>query len=94
LLDGDGWREALDVVHIGLLHHLQELPGVRRQALHVAALTFSINRVEGERRLSRAGKAREHDEGIARQLKVDVLEVMLARAANDDLAVLGHGIWV
>jgi len=36
-----------------LLHPLQELPGVGRQRLHVAALAFRIHRVEGERGFAR-----------------------------------------
>ena len=53
LLDGDGGREALDVVHIGFVHHGEELPGVGRQRLDVAALSLGIEGVEGERGLAR-----------------------------------------
>ena len=49
LLDRDGRRQALDQVHIRLVHQLQELPGVGRQALDIAALALGVKRVEGER---------------------------------------------
>src|SRR5581483_11411802 len=84
LLDGDGRRQPVDVVDVGLLHHLQELARIGRQALDVAALAFRIDRVEGERGLARARQPREHDQRIARYLEVDVLEVVLARTPDVD----------
>jgi hypothetical protein len=51
LLDGDGRRQALDQVDVGLLHQLQELPRVGRERLDVAALALGVERVEGERGL-------------------------------------------
>ena len=52
LLDGDGGREALDGIHVGLAHLFQELARVGRQRLHVAPLPLGINRVEIQRRLA------------------------------------------
>ncbi len=51
LLDGDGGREALDVIHIGLLHQFQELARIGGKRFHIAALAFGIDRVEGEQDL-------------------------------------------
>ncbi len=90
LLDGDGRRQAVDLVDVRLLHHLQELARVGRQALDVAALALGVDRVEGERRLAGAGQAGHDDEAVARQVDVDVLEVVLARAANGNMLVVGH----
>ncbi|GJD71291.1 hypothetical protein MMMDOFMJ_4246 [Methylobacterium gnaphalii] len=84
LLDGDGRREPVDLVDIRLRHHLQELPGIGRQRLDVAALALGIDRIEGERGFARAREAREHHELIARDRQVDVLEIVLARAAHGD----------
>ena len=84
LLDGDGRRQPVDVVDVRLLHHLQELARVGRQALDVAALALGIDRVERQRGLARAGQPREHDQRVARDLQVDVLQVVLARAADMD----------
>ncbi len=36
------------MVDIGLLHHLQELAGIGRERLDIAALAFGIDGVEGE----------------------------------------------
>ena len=93
LLDGDGGRQAVDLVDVRLLHHLQELPRVGRQRLHVAALAFGVDRVEGERGFAGARQAGEHHELVARNFDVDVLEIVLARAADrDHAAVDRHGL--
>ncbi len=90
LLDGNGRRQPVDVVDVGLLHHLQELARVGGQALHVAALALGVNGVEGEARLSRTRQPGEHHQRVARDFQVDVLQVVLARAADVDGAVV-HG---
>src|SRR5690606_7630712 len=72
-------------------HHLQELAGIGRQALDIAPLPLGIDGVEGERRLARAGQAGHDDQLVARQVEIDVLEVVLARAANGDEFLVRHG---
>ncbi len=91
LLDRDGRRQAVDLVDVRLLHHLQELARIGRQALDIAALAFGIDRVEGERRLAGAGQAGDHDQAVARQVEVDVLEIVLARAADRDHTGIAAG---
>ena len=93
LLDGDRRREPVDLVDVGLLHHLQELPGVGGERLDVAALALGVDRVEGERGFARARQPGHHDQAVARQVDVDVLEIVLARPADgDELSrVLAHG---
>jgi hypothetical protein len=54
LLDRNRRRKALDQINIRLLHALQELPGVGRQRLDVAALSFGVKRVESKRGLAGA----------------------------------------
>ena len=84
LLDRDRRRQAVDRVDVGLFHHRQELPRVRRQRFDVAALSFGVDRVERERGLARARQAGEHDQPVARQLEIDVAQVVRARAADED----------
>ena len=84
LFDGDRGREALDRIDIGLGHELQELARIGRQALDVAPLSLGVDRVEGEGRLPRPRQPRDHDQAVARQIDVDVLQVVFAGAANDD----------
>ena len=59
--------------------------------LEVAPLRLGVERAERERRLARAGDAGEHDQRVARDVDVDVLEVVLARAAHADEAGTGGG---
>ena len=96
LLDGDGGGKTVDLVHIRLLHHFEELAGIGRQAFDIAALAFGIDGVEGERAFAGARKAGEHDELIARKLDRDILQVMLARALDgDDVFLFSHdGKWL
>ena len=90
LVDRDRRREPVDRVDVGLLHHLQELPRVRRERLDVAALPLGVDRVEGERRLAGAREAGDADERVAREPHRDVLEVVLPGAVDDELFD-GHG---
>ena len=82
LLDGDGGREAVDGVHIGPLHLVEELAGVGGEGFDVAALALGIDGVEGERRFARAGEAGDDGERVARDADVDVAQVVLARSAD------------
>src|SRR6185437_4922983 len=49
LLDGDGGREAIHVIDVGLFDALEELARVGRERLDVAALAFGVDGIEGQR---------------------------------------------
>ena len=85
LLDRDGRREPFDRVHVRLLHQAEELARVGGQRLDVAALSFGVDRVEGERGLARPGEAGDDGEAVARDRNRDALEVVLARPADDKI---------
>ena len=89
LADGDRRRHPVDGVHVRLLHPLQELPGVGRQRLDIAALALGVDRVEGERRLARPAHARDDGQPAGGQFEADVLQVMRAGSADDDAGRLG-----
>ena len=89
LLDGDGRGQSLDEIHVRLLHLIQELPRVGREALDVSALAFRVERVEGEGGFPRAAEARDHDEFLTRDFQRQVLEIVLAGASDAD-HVCGH----
>ena len=76
-------------IDVRLLHPLEELPRIGRQRLDVAPLPLGVDRVEGERRLARPADAGHDDQRRGGQGEVDVLEVVCARAADDDLAASG-----
>ncbi len=82
LLDGNGRGQALDQIDIGLAHQFQELAGVGRQRFDIAALAFGIDGVEGQGRFARSRQAGDHHQLVARNVDIDILEIMLARAAN------------
>ena len=85
LLDRDRRRQSLDQVDVGLLHQLEELARVRREGFDVAPLPFGIERVECERALAGAGQSGDDDQPVPRQLEVDVLQIVRARAADADV---------
>src|SRR5271167_2016101 len=92
LLDGDRRAQAVDAVHIGPLHLVKELAGVGGKRLDVTALAFGVDGVEGERRLARAAEAGDHGQRVARNLDVNVFQIVLARPAHRD-AGQSHG-WI
>ena len=85
LLDGDGRRQTLDGVDVGLFHHRQELPGVGRQRFHIAPLAFGIDGVEGQRGLAGTRQAGEHDQSIPRQVEIDILQVVGPGTPDSDI---------
>ena len=91
LLDGDGGADALDVVHVGLVHALQELPRVGGEALHVPSVALGVDGVEGERGLARTARPGDDDEVLPRELEGDVLQVMFPRALDPDVFHQGDG---
>ena len=94
LLDRNGRRQALDQVHVGLVHQLQELPRVGGQALHVAALAFGIQRVKGQARLARAAQSGDDHQLVARNIEVDILQVVGPGTADADaLQLQRRGKW-
>ena len=90
LLDGDGGRNALDHLHVGLGHPAQELPGVGGETLGETALPFGEERVERQGGFSAAGDARDHDEAVPRNLYRNVLEVVDFRPSDDDISFCRH----
>ncbi len=84
LFDRDRRRESFDEIDVRFFHLIEELPGVGGEAFHVAALSFGIERVEGERRLPRAAQARDNDQFLPRNLDVEILEIVLACSADLD----------
>ena len=54
LLNRNRGREAFNTINIGLALKLKELARIGREALNIAALPLSINRIKGEGRFARA----------------------------------------
>ena len=90
LLDGHrGWY-APHNVDLGSTQGLQELPRIGREAFHIAALPLGENDIEGERRLPRTAQPGDHDQLIARDVHLDVFQIMVAGATDTDGVMVGH----
>ncbi len=84
LVDGNRGLEAVDRVDIGALHLVEILTGVDRQAFYVLPLPFGEDCIEGQRTLAGPAHAGDDDQGIARDIDVDVLQIVRFGAANPD----------
>ena len=82
LFDRNRGGQPLDQVDVRLFHLLEELPGVGGQRLDVAPLSLGVDRVEGQRRLARPREAGDDDKFVPRDIDVDILQVVNARAPN------------
>ncbi|PFW73337.1 hypothetical protein COL23_19920, partial [Priestia aryabhattai] len=56
----------------------------------IAALALGIDGVEGERRFPGAGKAGHDDQLVAWQVKIDALEIVLARTTYGNSLQFAH----
>src|SRR5258708_36468190 len=87
LLDADGWRQAGQIIDVGLLQLTKKLARIAGQRLYVAALPLGIERIERQGAFAGAADARENDQLITRQIQIDAAELVLRRSADDNGAV-------
>jgi len=92
LLNADGRRQPADVVHVRLGQLAEELSGVTGKRFHVPPLAFGVECVKRQRRLARSADAGEDDQRVSGQSQVNVPEVVLARAPDDDLLLLHRAV--
>ena len=88
---GDGGRNAVNPLGLGLFQAVEELAGVGRKALDVAALSLGIERIEGQAALAAAAEPAEHDELAVRDVQIDRFEVMDSHPAQRNVSRNGHG---
>ena len=82
LLQRDRGRQAFDGIDLRHAGLIDQAPRIRRHRLEIAPLRFGVEGAERERRLARSRDAAECDERVARDVDVDLLQVVGARAAN------------
>ncbi len=90
LLNADDGREAGDLIDIRTLHATEEVAGVGREGLNIAALAFGKDGVKGQRRLAGAAEAGDHGEGVVRDGTVDVLQIMYPGTIYVDACLFFH----
>ena len=76
LLDADDGRQACNLVDVRTLHAAQEVAGIGRERLNIAALPLGKDGVEGQRRLAAAAETRDDGQRVAGYLDVDILQVV------------------
>ena len=86
LFDGNSRREPFDEVAFRFSEFAEKLTSVSRQAFDVSALTFSVERIERQRRLAGAGKSGDDHETISWNLDVDVFQVVDFSSFNNNIA--------
>ena len=84
LLDRNSRRQPFDRIDIRLSHLFEKLAGIGGERFDVSALSFRIDRIERQRRFSGAAQAGDDHEFVPRNLHVQILKIVLARATNDD----------
>ena len=84
LIDGDGWRNALDAGDPRLVAAIEELARVGRKGFDVTPLPLGVQRIEHQRGFAGARHTGDHGQFAVWNFEVEVLEVILAGAADDD----------
>jgi hypothetical protein len=80
LLYGYGWRNAFDIVALGLYHAAQELTSITGKTLHISALALGIKSIKGKAGFSRTRNTRDNNQFVTRYLYVYILEVVYSGA--------------
>ena len=73
------------MIDVGLAAQVEKLARVTAERLHVAPLPLRVDRVEGEAGLAAAAQPRDHGQLVAWEIDIDILQIMLARAADLDV---------
>jgi len=68
-----------------IIHLAEELPGEARKAFDVPPLAFGIECIEGQRAFARPAHAGQANQLVPRQHQIDVSQVVLAGAFDDDI---------
>ena len=80
----NGRTQALDGIHLRSIQALQKLSRTSRQRFEIASLSFGKERVKSQGGFSRTADAGNHDKLVAGNSDVDVFQIMLASASNDN----------
>ncbi len=85
LIYGNSWRQPLNAVHIGFIHLPKKLASVGGERLDIAALPLGIDGIESEGGLARTAESGDNDQLIARDVDIDILEIVLSGPPDRDI---------
>src|SRR5207237_10580923 len=85
LPDGDRGRDAVDLIDLGFLHALQELPSVSGEGLDVAPLALGVDGVESEGGFAGSGHTRDDRELVVGNGKRNVFQVVDPGTTDPDV---------
>ena len=85
LLDGDNRAQSRYLVHVRTLQVSQEVAGVCRKSLDIAALPFGKDGIECQRGLAASAQSGNHRQAVTGNLGIDILEVVHARTIYIDI---------
>ena len=86
LLQRDSRWKTFNGIHIRHANLIKQSARIWCDGFEIPSLCLSEQSPEGKRRFSRAGHAGKHDERISRKVKIHVLQIMFAGAADGDEA--------
>ncbi len=84
LVDGNGGRQAVDGIHVGLIHLAQKLPCVGGQALHIPPLSLGVNGIKSKTGFPGAAEARKDHQFVPGNGQTHVFQVIFSGALNAD----------
>ena len=65
---------------------MKQTPRIGRDGFEIPPLRLRVERAERQRRFARAGHAGKHHQGIAGNVEIDALQIVLACSAHADEA--------
>ena len=90
LLNTNNRRETCNLIDIGAFHAAEEVAGVGREGLDIAALTLGKDGVEGQTGFARAAESGDDGEGVVRDNTVDVLQIVYPGTIYIDACLFFH----
>ena len=77
LINGYCGRDAQNLIHSGLIHSVQKLPGIGGKALHITTLPLGIQCIESQAGLARAAHSSDHRNLVQGKIEIQPLQVIL-----------------
>lgn len=87
LVNGNGWRKALDIIHVRFIHDAQKLAGIATKTFYVSPLTLGVYSIESQRAFATPRHPGKNHQFVLRNLNVNVFEIVFPSPSNYYLVV-------